>query len=97
MTTTPVSVPVAFKNILFATDFSPVSEAALPFLLSLARCYDSKIIVAHAVPTEAMVGITPSPPAADIDQEWQAAKNGMQRYQDTHDFSGLRHEFVLER
>ena len=28
---------IALKNILFATDFSPCSDAALPYAVSLAR------------------------------------------------------------
>jgi len=52
---------IGFKNVLFATDFSPVSRTALPFAESVARRYGSKLIAAHAispgetrmVPTEA--------------------------------------------
>jgi nucleotide-binding universal stress UspA family protein len=37
------------KNILLATDFSPVSEAALPHALIIAGHYGSKLYVAHVV------------------------------------------------
>lgn len=97
MTTSQASTRVSFKTILFATDFSPSSEVALPYLLSLARCYESKVIVAHAVPLEPQVGITPVPPAAEIDLEWKDAQQEMQKYRDREAFAGLRHEFVLER
>lgn len=96
-TAAPATTAVRFKSILFATDFSPSSEAAVPFLLSLARWHDAKIIVAHAVPIEPVAGITPSPPAAEIDLAWQEARAAMQRYQENHAFAELRHEFVLER
>ena len=41
---------LSLKNILFATDFSPVSENALPFAAALARQYQSKLLVAHVLP-----------------------------------------------
>lgn len=40
---------IALDNVLFATDFSPVSEAALPYAESVARRYGSKLIVAHVI------------------------------------------------
>lgn len=97
MTTSQATTRVSFKTILFANDFSPCSEAALPFVLSLARCYDSKVIVAHAVPIEPLAGITPAPPPVEVDLAWQDAKRGMQKYQESREFADLRHEFVLER
>lgn len=41
------------KTILFATDFSPASEAALPHALTIARHYGSKLYVAHVICPEA--------------------------------------------
>jgi nucleotide-binding universal stress UspA family protein len=40
---------IALKNVLFATDFSPVSEAALQYAESVALRYGSKLIVAHVI------------------------------------------------
>jgi hypothetical protein len=41
---------VAFKNILFATDFSEVSEAALPYVTAMSVRYGSMVHVAHVLP-----------------------------------------------
>ena len=41
---------VAIKNILFATDFSEISEAALPYVTALSLRYGSTIQVAHVLP-----------------------------------------------
>ena len=41
---------VAIKNILFATDFSGVSEAALPYVTALSLRYGSTVHVAHVLP-----------------------------------------------
>jgi len=43
---------LSLKNILLPTDFSPASQAALPFAQSLARTYGSTILVAHAIAPE---------------------------------------------
>jgi nucleotide-binding universal stress UspA family protein len=40
---------IAPKKILFATDFSPASEAALPYAVSLAGHYGSNLYFAHVI------------------------------------------------
>ena len=42
---------IALKNILFATDFSPCSDAALPYAASLARKHGATLHAAHVIPT----------------------------------------------
>jgi nucleotide-binding universal stress UspA family protein len=44
---------IALQNMLFATDFSPCSDAALPYALSVARRYGATLHVAHVMPAEA--------------------------------------------
>ena len=53
MKLTEATTRIAIQNILFATDFSPVSETALLFAESVSRRYGSKLTVAHVIsPTE---------------------------------------------
>jgi len=40
----------AIKNLLFATDFSAVSEAALPYVTALSLRYGGEVHVVHALP-----------------------------------------------
>ena len=40
---------VALDNVLFATDFSPASEAAMPYAEAFARRYGAALTVAHVV------------------------------------------------
>lgn len=40
----------SLKNILWATDLSAPCEAALPYVLALARRYDARVCVTHIVP-----------------------------------------------
>jgi nucleotide-binding universal stress UspA family protein len=45
-----VGTAVSIKNILFATDFSEVSEAALPYVTAFSLRYGSMVHVAHVLP-----------------------------------------------
>jgi nucleotide-binding universal stress UspA family protein len=40
---------VSLRNVLFATDFSAASMKALPYVVSIARRFDSKVCVAYVV------------------------------------------------
>lgn len=61
---------VAFKNILFATDFSEVSQHALLHALAIAKRYDAKLTVVHIAPPESRVPIPMEPVPLELD--WQA-------------------------
>ena len=41
------STGISIKNILFLTDFSEPSEAALPFATSIARGYGARVYALH--------------------------------------------------
>lgn len=58
METAVVHSQISLKNILYATDFSRYSDAALPFALSIARKYGSRICAVH------IVSLSPFPSAA---------------------------------
>ena len=47
---TGIPSEVSIKNILYATDFSAASEAALPYVAGLSRLYGSTIHIVHALP-----------------------------------------------
>lgn len=49
MATQATPKPITFGNILFATDFSTRSSVSLPFALSIAHKYGSKIFAVHVV------------------------------------------------
>jgi nucleotide-binding universal stress UspA family protein len=46
---------VAIKNILFATDFSAISEAALPYVAALSLRYGGTVHVAHVLPNAVLL------------------------------------------
>lgn len=72
-----VESAVAFNNILFATDFSAVSEAALPYIVSLSLRYGSTMHVAHVLP-DALVLRPGAPDPAVIGSIYEDAHSGAQ-------------------
>lgn len=52
MPTAPLGTHLALRNILFPTDFSASSRAALPFAMTLARSYNSTLLITHSIPPE---------------------------------------------
>jgi nucleotide-binding universal stress UspA family protein len=60
MTNREPRTEIALNNILFATDFSPASEAAFTYAVAIADRYLSKLKVAHVISIEAF-----NPIAAD--------------------------------
>lgn len=89
----PVIVPtaVAFKNILVATDFSPCSEAILPYARSLARQFDSTLFLAHVISTE-VLGVDPF----QIEAAETNARRLMDDMEATGMLEGVRHQRLLE-
>lgn len=45
-----IPTAVAIRNILFATDFSEASDAALPYVAALAQRYNSMVHIVHVLP-----------------------------------------------
>ena len=50
-----IGTEIAIKNVLFATDFSDVSDAALPYLTALSLRYGSTVHVVHVLPDVALL------------------------------------------
>jgi nucleotide-binding universal stress UspA family protein len=58
---------ISLKNILFATDFSEASHAALPYTAAIARRYDSQLHIVHILSPASY--IIPSPPGDLVTME----------------------------
>ena len=50
MFTTETQTRITLKNVLFATDFSPISEAAFQYAAAIARRFGSTLHAVHVVP-----------------------------------------------
>lgn len=77
MKTLDVPVRVSIKNILYATDFSPVAEFAAPIAVELARAFGAKILAVHVRPPQ-VYGLAPpeswSVLQEPVDREVEAQK-----------------------
>jgi nucleotide-binding universal stress UspA family protein len=85
---------VSLSKILVATDFSETSDRALEHALSLARTYNSRVILAHIIPVDLMMA--PEPAEASREQLRQAAREGLERIRTSDRFFEVPHEEIIE-
>ena len=85
---------VNFHNVLFLTDFSEPSEAAVPFLTAVARAYGSRTFVLNVLLPDPLLYSTPT--AINLVEEAQrdTAKAAMQQV--AAQLSGLPYETHVE-
>lgn len=95
-TLAPVS-RLSLKNILFPTDFSPASRAALPFAQSLAQIYGSTILLAHSIPPEPRLSVvTDRIPEAD-EFVWQDARHKLDAFKNEAAIGTVSVKILLDR
>ena len=70
------AAPAAIRKILFATDFSPCSELALPFAIAIARRHGAALFITHILPPEPRYELPLEPPRNELN----AAKVAAQRH-----------------
>src|SRR6202142_1476859 len=81
---------VAFKDILFLTDFSKSSEAALPFAIAIARNFDGTIHVLHV-----LTPVIPESCPAAITADEELSEVEMQKVESQ--LAGVVHETTMDR
>jgi len=86
---------ISLKNILYLTDFSGPSEAALPFAIAIARGYGATVYGLHVLMPPPYVHAAPPLTAASLEAEEESANNAMQRLQSQ--LAGLAYETTMER
>jgi nucleotide-binding universal stress UspA family protein len=87
---------VSLKNILYATDFSRYSSAALPYALCIARKYRSKVFAVHVVPMAAAPDISPAQPGEfALGEAIGAAKKAMAGLK--AQWKGIPHETLIRQ
>jgi nucleotide-binding universal stress UspA family protein len=92
-----VATCVAFKNILFATDFSDVSQHALLHALAMAKRYDSKLTVVHVAPPEAQTPIPMEPVPLEMDWQKKKAAESLARLEDYEPLHMYPHDTILRQ
>jgi nucleotide-binding universal stress UspA family protein len=86
---------VMVLNILYLTDFSGPSEAALPFAVALGRGYGAAVHALHVLMPASYVCTTPGLGFATIEAAEEAAEEEMQRVESQ--FAGLQHDAIVTR
>jgi nucleotide-binding universal stress UspA family protein len=95
METVHTGTRIALKNILYLTDFSEPSEAALPFGVEIARNYGAKVHVLHVLVPPSNSRATPELAAREIERQEENAEAEMQRIESQ--LAGLTYEATVER
>jgi nucleotide-binding universal stress UspA family protein len=89
----PATVQIAFKNILFATDFSFTAGLALPYAVEIARSSGATIHVVHVVPPDVYPLLPPSEWAKMAHDEEEFRKE--KRRQLERELEEFPHEFLF--
>lgn len=97
MPTLQASLRVSFNNILFPTDFSDASVAALPYARAFAKLYGSKILVTHAVTPHPPVFLPLEPIPLEMDGEWYDAEARLKQFLADERLAGIRCEGATRR
>lgn len=87
---------VKLEKILVGTDFSSASDRALEYALSLARPYDSKILLVHVVTSDADVMLAPEMIAITREEPLRAAQERMGEILISGRMRGVPHETLIE-
>lgn len=92
MTTLEAGKRIGLANILFATDFSPYSNAALPYVLALARKYRARVYGTHVLPGDVYVFVSPESWPAFIEAEDEVRQRDIARLD--RQLGDVPHEFL---
>ncbi len=88
---------LSLKNILFPTDFSPASRAALPFACTLAQIYGSTILVAHSIPPEPHLAVPLERVPEQDGMVWDEVRHKFESFLHTCSFGTIPWKSLLDR
>ena len=85
---------VGFRNILFATDFSPAAAQAVPYVKRIAKHYDADVVALYVRPP--VVNPMMEPATWPIDVEAAKAQDEFCRKELLDSFAGIRTKVLIE-
>jgi nucleotide-binding universal stress UspA family protein len=85
---------LSLRSVLFATDFSPCSEAAMPYGIGMARRYDSTMYTVSVVSSELTYDIHVQPP--DPFYRRHSAEKKMEKVSTSGVLQGIKHVELVE-
>ncbi|HTV82485.1 MAG TPA: universal stress protein [Acidobacteriaceae bacterium] len=89
--------PLGIREILFATDFSEVSAAALPYAAAPARHLGARLWGTHVIPVSEYAHREPAERRTALREMRAEAENGVSRLPAAGHYRGIEHGVVLER
>ncbi len=96
MKTVETGTRIDIKNILFATDFSPCSNAALPYAMAFARRYNATLHVIHVRLNDAdLIFMSPDNWPVALDQEEKKIRGSVDELETQ--LRGVPHEVLTPR
>lgn len=87
---------LALKSLLFATDFSPASQAALPYAAAIARRYGARLSLVHVVRPQVWAPAPPEWVPIESDVPRQAALAEMAKLEQSPLLAGIAHQASVE-
>src|SRR5271168_4752123 len=87
---------VKLTNILAGTDFSPASDRALEYALSLARRYEARILLTHVITSDTNVMVAPEIMARIYETEVRGAEERMGEILVSGRLRDVPHETLIE-
>jgi len=87
---------IRLTNILVGMDFSPASERALEYALSLARRYQARILLAHVITSDTNVMMAPELMARTYEREVRCAEERMGEILISGRLRGVPHAMLIE-
>lgn len=86
---------ITLRNLLFLTDFSKPSEAALPYVIAIAREYGASVCALHVLLPDPYVDMASGMATSLVEAHEDAAKTQMQQLEPQ--LAGTPHETILAR
>ena len=86
---------ISLSNILGTTDFSQVSKTALPYAAALARLFEAKISVVHALSPELRLSVPLDQLPVEADPAWLEAQTKLAEFVLCHARGMRRHKVLL--
>ena len=93
----PIVPAIELKRILYATDFSEASRAALPIIAAIARHYGSRIYVAHVWSPPMYPMVSPEVVSVLDRRQQREAQDKLERLLCTPALAGIPSETVVRR
>jgi nucleotide-binding universal stress UspA family protein len=94
MKATTAKTAAGFRNILFATDFSPAAAQAVPYVKRMAKHYDADVVALYVRPP--VVNPVMEPATWPIDIETAKAQDEFCRKELLDSFAGIRTKVLIE-